>query len=337
MFFSNRHVATAVGVLVLGFASAAGAQEVVLRASGSFTAGHTSSIGMEVLRAEVLRRTNGAVRIDLFPGNQLGGAFEQVDQVRTGQVHMAWAGPSFYDRLVPELNAATLPFAAASGEQAFCIIDSPLGEFLDQKMAEKGVLVLGWGSNGQRHVTNNVRPIRSVDDLKGLKVRTPSGEVYTLTFRAVGANPTPIDIKELYQALQQRVVDAQENPYDNMLVRKFHEVQKYVSNTGHLYDWAFYVIHKATFDKLKPQHQEALREASFIATAGQRALAEKKNAEALAGLIKGGMQYDALPASELAKFREATRPVYDKMRERIGDKVMDLALKAIDECSKKYP
>lgn len=316
-----------------GYAPASYGQEVILRAAGSFTAGHTSSIAIEMFKSEVARLTKGAVRIDLFPGNQLGGAFEQVDQVRTGQVPLGWGGPSFFDRLVPELNAATLPFAASTGQQAFCLIDSELGQFLDQKMAEKGVLALGWGSNGSRHVTNNKRPIKTVEDLKGLKIRTPSGEVFSMTFRAVGSNPTPIDIKELYQALQQGVVDGQENPYDNMLVRKFHEVQKYVSNTGHFYDYAFYVIHKPTFEALKPDYQQAMRDAMFATVHYQRALAEKKNAEALAGLVKGGMKYDELSKAELAKFRDATKGVYDDMRKRIGDKAMDLALKAIKECS----
>jgi tripartite ATP-independent transporter DctP family solute receptor len=325
-------------IVALGLAGAladgldASGQEVRLRASGSFPAGHTGSIAMETFKSEVARLTKGAVVVELFPGNVLGGAFEQVDQIRTGQIQMAWAGPSFYDRLVPEFNAATLPFAAANGTQAFCMIDSELGTYLAQKSAEKGVLVLGWGSNGSRHVTNNRRPIKKVEDLKGLKIRIPSGEIFAMTFRAVGANPTPIDIKELYQALQQGVVDGQENPYDNMWVRKFHEVQKYLSNTGHFYDWVTYFMHKPTHDALKPEHQKAIRDAMFASVAFQRALAERENGDALGKLVKGGMRYDELPGEELAKFRDLTRPVYDKIRERIGDRAVDLALKAIKAC-----
>jgi tripartite ATP-independent transporter DctP family solute receptor len=318
---------------LLGAGPDASAQEVKLRASGSFPAGHTGSIAMEVFKSELARLTKGAVVVELFPGNVLGGAFEQVDQVRTGQIQMSWAGPSFYDRLVPEFNASTLPFAASTASQAFCQIDSELGSYLAERSAEKGVLVLGWGSNGFRHITNNKRPIKKVDDLKGLKIRTPSGEVFSMTFRAVGANPTPIDIKELYQALQQGVVDGQENPYDNMWVRKFHEVQKYLSNSGHFYDWVTYFMHRPTFDGLKPEYQKAVREAMFAAVAYQRALAERQNTEALGKLIKGGMKYDELSKEELAKFREAVRPVYDTIRQRIGGKAVDLALKAIKECS----
>lgn len=313
-------------------ASSASAQQVRWRASGSFTASHSTSIAMETFKSEVARLSKNTIQVDLFPGNTLGGGFEQVDQVRTGQIELAWGGLSFYDKLVPELGAVNLPFAATSAHQAICEIESDLGRYMEERMAEKGVLILGWGQIGARHVTNNKRPIKKVEDLQGLKIRTPSGEAWTLTFRAVGANPTPIDIAELYPALQQGVVDGQENPYDNMLVRKFFQVQKYLSNTGHFYDWSGYLVNKAAFEKLRPEQQKAVRDAMFTAIAVQRAISERENKTALQGLIKGGMQYDALSPAELTKFREATRSVYAELRKRLGDKVMDLAEAAIKEC-----
>ena len=321
----------AAGVMMMT-AGSASAQQVRWRASGSFPAAHSTSIAMETFKSEVLRLTKNAVQVDLFPNNTLGGGFEQVDQVRTGQIEMAWGGFSFYDKLLPELGAVNLPFSATSANQAICQIEGDLGKYIEDKMAEKGVLILGWGQIGARHVTNNKRPIKSVEDLKGLKIRTPSGDAWTLTFRAVGANPTPIDISELYPALQQGVVDGQENPYDNMLVRKFYQVQKYLSNTAHFYDWSGYVVNKAAFEKLTPDQQKAVRDAMFSAIAIQRAISERENKTAREGLIKGGMKYDPLPPTEIAKFREATRPVYVEMRRRLGDKVMDLAEAAIKDC-----
>lgn len=308
------------------------AQSVHWRASGSFPANHSTSIAMEIFKSEVARLSKNTIKVDLFPNNTLGGAFEQVDQLRTNQIQMAWGGLSFYDKLVPELGAATLPFAASSAEQAECIIDSEFGKYLENKMAEKGILLLGWGQIGARSVTNNIRPIKSVKDIEGLKIRTPPGEAWTLTFRALGANPTPIDIKELYQALQQGVVDAQENPYDNILVRQFYEVQKYVSNTKHFFDWSGYMVNKAAFDALTDEQKKAVKDAMFTAVAAQRAISKRENDSALGELIKRGMQYDELSKEELAKFREATKPVYDQMRAKLGDKVMDLAEAAIKRC-----
>ncbi len=308
------------------------AQQVKWRASGSFPAAHSTAIAMEVFKSEVARLSKNTIQVDLFPNNTLGGAFEQVDQLRTGQIQMAWGGVSFYDKLVPELSAAVLPFGATSGQQAICQIESEFGHFLEERMAEKGVLMLAWGQIGARHVTNNKRPIKSVDDMKGLKIRTPSGDAWNLTFRALGANPTPIDIKELYQALQQGIVDGQENPNDNMLVRKFNEVQKYLSNTGHFYDWSGYMVNKAAFDALTADQKKAVKDAMFTATATQRAISERENKTAREGLIKGGMQYHALSAADLAKFRDATKPVYAEMRAKLGPKVMDLAENAIKAC-----
>lgn len=318
-----------------GLSSAAYAADpkVRWRASGSYPEGHSSTTGAQIFKEEVEKRTDSNVRVDLFPNNTLGGALEQVDQLRTGQIQMAWGSVGFYDRLVPELGAAILPFMATSPEQAICQMESGLGQYLENKMAEKGVLVLGWAQVGARHMTNNRRPITSVEDMAGLKVRTLPGEAWQLTFRALDANPTPIDIKELYQALQQGVVDGQENPYDNMLVRKFYEVQKYLSNTGHFYDWAAYMVNKDAFEKLSPTQQEAVREAARIATEEQRAISIRENKTARDELVKGGMEYHELSADDLLKFREATHSVYVEMRKRLGDEALDVAEKSIEACA----
>lgn len=331
--------AAAAGALALTLVTAAAMQpasaddEVRWRASGSFPAGHSTALAMEIFKSEVARLSDGTIRVDLFPGNTLGGGFEQVDQLRTGQIQMAWGGVSYYDKLVPDLAASVLPFSATSSAQAICQIDSKFGAYLKDKASEKGIVLLGFGLTGARHVTNNKRPIKTVNDLEGLKIRTPSGEAWMLTFDAVGANPTPIDIKELYQALQQGVVDGQENPYDNMLVRKFNEVQKYLSNTGHFYDWTAYLVNKEAYDALTDKQRAAVDEAMFTAIAAQRAIYDRADADARQGLIDGGMEYYAIPPAELAKFREATRPVYQQVRAKVGDTTMDLAEAAIAACN----
>ncbi len=312
--------------------SALSAQEVTLRASGHFPAGHTASIGMEIMNSELGRLTKGEVAIDYFPGSQLGGAFEGVDQVRTGQIDIDLGGPEWFGRVVPEVDVVNLPFLASSDKHAYCIIDTGLGAHLNAMSEKAGLVVLGWMSNGARHVTNNERPILSVDDLAGLKLRTPPSEVYLETFRALGANPTPIDIKELYQALQQGVVDGQENPYGNIMVRKFDEVQKYLSNTGHFFSWAWVVMHKGSYDELSGAHRRALHEAAFRAVAAQRALAERENEAALSVLMERGMQYDEISAAELEEFRAAARSVYDAARERVGGETLGYAMSAVKAC-----
>lgn len=302
------------------------------RASGSYPEGHSTTKGAQVFKEQAAALSNGTIRVDLFPNNTLGGALEQVDQLRTNQIQMAWGSIGFYDKLVPELGAAILPFAATSPEQAICQMESGLGKYLEDKMAEKGVLVLGWAQVGARHITNNKRPITSVADMDGLKIRTLPGEAWQLTFRALGANPTPIDIKELYQAMQQGVVDGQENPYDNMVVRKFSEVQKYLSNSGHFYDWAAYMVNKDAFNKLSADQQKAVHEAAATATAEQQAMSLRENKAAREQLIQAGMQYHELSPADLAKFREATHSVYVEMRKKLGGQAMDLVEEGIKKC-----
>lgn len=327
-------LALMVGAAAMLACGAAKAEEksVRWRASGSFPAKHSTSIAMETFKKEVARLSDNTIRVDLFPNNTLGGALEQVDQLRTGQIQVAWGSLGFYDRLTPELAAAVLPFGAASSEKAICQIDGEFGAYLNKKMAEKGILIKGWGQVGARHVTNNIKPIKTIEDMKGLKIRTLPGEAWLLTFRALGANPTPIDIKELYQALQQGVVDGQENPYDNMLVRKFSEVQKYLSNTAHFYDWSAYMINREAFEALSEKQQKAVNEAMAIATREQREISARENTTARDALIKAGMQYDEISPQELERFRATTAPVYATMRKQLGDEVMDLAENAIKAC-----
>ena len=319
--------------VAIGTAGIAGAQETRLRASGHFPADHTASTGMAMINSELARLTKNLLQIDYFPNEQLGGAFEGVDQIRSGQIDLDLGGPEWFGRLVPELEVLNLPFMATSDQLAYCMIDSELGDYLVKKTLDKGLIVLGWMSNGIRHMTNNKRPIKKMDDIKGLKVRTPPSEIYLLTFRALGANSTPIDIKELYQALQQGVVDGQENPYGNTAARKFNEVQKYLSNSGHFFSWAWLVMNKRSHDKLKPEQQVALREATFRAVAAQRAMAARENKAARDTLIQRGMQYDEIPAAEFVKFREAVKPVYDQARKKAGDEAIGMVNNALKRCS----
>jgi tripartite ATP-independent transporter DctP family solute receptor len=330
---TQRFLNGLVFALAVGVAGVAGAQEIRLRASGHFPADHTASAGMAIINSELARLTKNGLQIDYFPAEQLGGAYEGVDQVRSGQIDLDLGGPEWFGRLVPELEVLNLPFMATTDQLAYCMIDSDLGDYLVKKTQDKGLVVLGWMSNGIRHMTNNKRPIKTLEDIKGLKIRTPPSEIYLSTFRALGANSTPIDIKELYQALQQGVVDGQENPYGNTAARKFNEVQKYLSNSGHFFSWGWLVMNKRAYDRLKPEFQTALRQATARAVVEQRTMAAQENSAARNTLVQRGMQYDEIPAAEFVRFREAVKPVYEQARKKAGDEAIDVVTKALKRCS----
>ena len=313
----------AVGVLFAGALAPAALAQDKIRIAGNFATEHSSSIAMEeVFKSELGRLTNHQLAVDIFPAMQLGGAKENVDAVRSGSLFMTWVGAAFLARIVPELEAVSLPFLFPSRDAAFKVIDGPIGELLDQKLGDKGFISLGWMELGSRNVTNRQRPIKSMADLKGLKIRLQPNETHLATFRALGANPVAMDVKELYSALEQGVVDGQENPYSIIQSNRYGEVQKYLSNTGHFFDFIAIVANRKQFQALKPEYQQAVRTAMSAAIARQRKLAVELDNKAVEELKKK-MQYDTITPQALEEMRVATVPVVEQVRKRAGAELVD--------------
>lgn len=312
-------------LLALGAALPAAAQQK-LQIAGNFATEHPSSVAVEqVFRKEVARLTNNQLQVDVFPAMQLGGAKENVDAVRSGTLALTWVGAAFLSRIAPELEAVSLPFVFANRETAFRVIDGPVGHAIDKKLQDKGFLSLGWMELGMRHVTNSKGPIRTMADLKGLKVRLQPNETHLATFRALGANPVAMDVKELYSALEQRVVDGQENPYTVISASRFGEVQKYLSNSGHFFDFIAVVASKKAFEQLKPEYQKAVREAMTATIAYQRKLAAEQEAQKFAEL-KAKMTYTEITPAARAEMRKATLPVIEDVKKRAGADLVNQVL-----------
>ncbi|PMR78785.1 TRAP transporter substrate-binding protein [Billgrantia endophytica] len=321
-----RYATLAAALGFLGMSGLTAAQEVTLRASGSFQPDHSSSLAMERFRDSVAERTNGEVRIDLFPSNQLGGASQQVDQVRRGSIFMSWSGPSFWTGVVPEIEALSLPFVLPDPESAFNLVDGPLGGILSEGFEERNVIALGWGDLGARHVTNSRRALNSVEDFNGLRIRMQPNEVHLSTFRALGANPAPLDIAELFSALQQGVMDGQENPYSITLTNRFQEIQGHLSDTAHFYDYVVYLVNKEAFEGLDPEYQEAIRTSMEEAIEWQRSYNQEANEAALEELIEAGMTFTPISDELRDEMREMTSGVIDDVRARIGSDLVDMVL-----------
>ncbi len=314
-----------VGIAAVALSVSALAQDKI-RFAGNFELQHPSSVAMEkIFKPELAKLTNNQLQVDLFPAMQLGGAKENVDGVRAGTLLMTWVGAAYLSRIVQELEAVSLPFVFPSREVAFKLMDGEIGKLLDQKLSDKNFLSLGWMDLGQRHVTNGRRPIKTVEDFKGLKIRLQPNETHLATFRALGANAVAMDVKELYSALEQRVMDGQENPYTIIRAGRYMEVQKYLSNTGHFFDFIAIIANRKQFQSLKPEYQKAINEAMASAIAFQRKLAVDSDREAFIEL-KGKMQYDELPPAELAKMRQLTAPVIDQVKKRAGAELVERVL-----------
>lgn len=184
---------------------------------------------------------------------------------------------------------------------------------------------MGYQENGFRHVTNNRGPIRTPADLSGLKIRTMENPMHLAFFKDLGANPTPMSWGELYTALQQGTVDAQENPYAMIDDGKFYEVQKFVSETGHVFSYEVLIANRKFIESLPKDLRELVVKSAKDAIMKQRALMAQEEKHFKAKLIESGMQVNDLSADDKIPFIEATKNVYLHFEKDLGKEIMDIA------------
>jgi tripartite ATP-independent transporter DctP family solute receptor len=260
--------------------------------------------------AELVKaKTNGRVDVQVSPSAQLGDDAAMVTQLRTGALDISANSQGAVSTAVPEYSAFGMPFLFTSLPQAWKVLDGPLGQELAQKSAAKGLVVLGYWDNGIRHMSNSKRPLLKPDDLKGLKMRTPPDAVTVDIMQALGAEAQQIKFAELYVALQQGVVDGQENPLMNIYASKLHEVQKFISLTGHKYEMTPFLMSKRSWDKLSEADRNVLKDAAKEATALQRKLSQEADEKLVSDLKAKGVQIDNV---DKPAFQKATMKVDDK-------------------------
>lgn len=300
------------------------AQAETIRVAGNFATEHSSSLAMVKFEEELERLSGGEIDVNIFPAQQLGGAAENVQAVKIGGVEMMWVGTAYLTRTVPGLEIIGLPFQFKDREQAFAIVDGPVGSALDAELADEGMTSMGYMELGFRQLTNNVRPIEKIEDIAGLKIRLQPNETHLATFRALGANPVAMDVKELYSALEQGVIDGQENPFAIINVAGYAEVQKYVSNTGHFFDFISVAANKKWFDGLDADKQAMIKEAMATAVAFQRELAAEQDAAGLGQLVDKGMTYTEVSPELAAALRDKTANVAAETKSRLDSELVTL-------------
>ena len=317
----TRHCCTLLMALGLGTPLLASAD--TLRFGGNFPNDHSSSKAMEIFEDELASRTDGDLTAQLFPAMQLGGAGENIDQVSSGAIMGTWVGIAYLSRIVAEFEALSLPFAFDNREDAFRVIDGKVGDMLNEKLAEKGFTALGYMELGFRNVTNNERPIKEMEDFSGLKIRLQPNQTHLDTFRALGANPVSMGIKEVYSGLQQGVIDGQENPYSVIATRRLDEVQKYLSDSRHFYDYIVIIANLDKFESLSDEQQQAVRDAMDVAVEWQRSKAAEEADTARQTLIDRGMEFTSLSTQTRDELRKATQGVVAELKESIGAEIVE--------------
>jgi TRAP-type transport system periplasmic protein len=260
--------------------------------------------------AEVAKaKSAGRIEVQVAPSAQLGDDAAMVTALRTGAIDMSANSQGAVANAVPEYAAYGMPFLFASAAQAFKVLDGALGKELADKSAEKGLVVLGYWDNGIRHMTNSKKPITKVEDMKGLKMRTPPDSVLVDIMQSLGAEAQQIRFAELYVALQQGVVDGQENPLMNIHASKLYEVQKHLALTSHQFQMTPFLMSKRSWDKLSEADRKAVLDAAAEATALQRKLSLESDDKLLADLKARGVLVTTVDKSA---FERATGAVDDK-------------------------
>ncbi|WP_338787121.1 DctP family TRAP transporter solute-binding subunit [Metabacillus sp. FJAT-53654] len=269
----------------------------------------------------VEEKSNNQITVEVFPNEVLGSEPQMVEGVAFNDIQMVAA--STYAQYEPKVDVFGLPFLFETNEQAWEALDGPIGQEVFSGLLDDNLRVLGHFENGFRHVTNNVRPIEKVEDLEGLKIRTPEMPILVSIFEALGSNPTPMAFGELYMALQQGTVDGQENPISNIHASKFYEVQDYLSLTGHSYSPTTVAISDEFWNTLSPEQQEIIQSSLTEASKFHRNLVMEDEEKLLAELEEGGMKVNR---PDIASFREASKDVYGEYEDTYGKDLIDRIL-----------
>lgn len=271
----------------------------------------------------VNERAGGKLNIKVFHSSALGDQVSSIESMQAGTLDVATVETPI-TTVDPVLGATALPYIFRGREHVAAALNGPAGAWIEERLAAKGLRVLGFMEGGFRQITNNVRPINAPSDLKGIKMRTPSSKLRIKIFNTYGANASPLPFKELYTALQTGVFDGQENPVIWAKVTKFYEVQKYLSITNHLYTVTYLLMSENAFRKLDTETQAIFKQAGREAAEYTVEVGKKADSEIVDFLKSEGMEVNQ---ADIDAFVQASKPIWDEWVQEYGDdarKVTDL-------------
>jgi len=266
---------------------------------------HPANIAAKQFAGRVEERTGGAVKINIFPNNVLGGPPEQAQQIKLGTIDIGLPTQGQLDKYDKAFAAVMLPFIWDGPQHAFRVLDGSAMAWLAPLAEQQGFILLRNWEYGFRNVTNTVRPIHSPDDVKGLKLRTPPELQIQASLEALGATVQAIAFPELYLALSQKLVDGQENPIAVIYFNKFYEVQKYLAITRHIYNNMIHTVSAVAWKKLDSGQQAIFREESTAAGDLMRKLIGDQESAQIAKIEAAGTQ---VTRPDLTPFRALMAP-----------------------------
>lgn len=283
-----------------------------------------------VFKQMVETETGGAVAVNLFPAGQLGGEAQLAQATKLGSIQMSMlSGP--FSTFCAEAQVFDIPYLFPSYPVAWKVLDGPFAEELAQECLKKtGMRILEYGQVGFRNFTNSARPIKTPADLKGMKIRVMESPVYMSLIRSLGGAPTPVPWTETYTALQQKVVDGEENPVSSIKFAKLYEVQKYLTLDGHTYGVSFMLMNEKFFQGLPKEFQAIVKNAAATAHVVENGIDTLDSSIGIQFLRDKGMEVYVPTAKEKAAFRDAAqKPVIEYLEKQVGRSWIDKVLNAV--------
>src|SRR5882724_1026104 len=312
---------------------AKGAAEFQLKYANNSPLTHPLTVRTMEAAERIKQETNGRVEIQVFPNNQLGSDTDMLSQLRSGALEFFTLSGLILSTLVPAASINGLGFIWESYDKVWPAMDGELGAYIRGQIAKSGLVAMEKQyDNGYRHITSSSRPIKTPDDLKGFKIRVPPSPLWTSMFKAFDASPMSINFSEVYSALQTKVAEGQENPLSIIFFAKLFEVQKYLSETNHMWDGFWFLMNRRAWQSLPEDIRTIVAKNVNAAAVKERADTEKLNATVKEELAGKGLVFNQ---PEVAPFREKLRSAgfYAEWKGKYGEQAWETLEKAVGKLS----
>lgn len=295
------------------------AQTTLKMAYALSTSSHYGA-GGDAFAKSIEASSGGKYKVQQFANSALGGEREVIEGLQIGTIDLAIVSTGATLNFVPETGVFDIPFLLRDLNHARAVLDSKIGQDMLAKFPSRGIVALAWGEQGFRHLTNNVRPVATPADAKGLKIRTTENPVHITAFRQIGILPTPMAWPEVATALQQGTIDGQENPLSVITSAKLSQMQKYLSLTGHVYGPALVLMSASTYEGLSADQKKNFDKAGKDSAHAMRTFVDNIEKSGVEQLKKEGMQVTEV---DRAAFAKAVEPAYPEYYKKFDKKLID--------------
>jgi tripartite ATP-independent transporter DctP family solute receptor len=307
------------GSVLIGTSALAQIKERTIKVAYVQDKEHPHGLGAQKFADIVNEKSGGKIKVRTFGSGQLGGDAQVISSLQGGTVEMTMVSPGLLVGLVKEFGALDLPFLFNNYREVDAVLDGPIGRKLLDKLPEKGLIGLGYWDHGFRNLTNSRRPVAKLEDIQGLKIRVLQIPAFIEMFNTLGANAVPMPFPELYTAMEMKTVDGEENPYASIETSKFYEVQKYASNTQHVYNPLVTIFSKRVWDQMSEEERKIVQDAATEAGTYERKVSREMNEKSRETLQSKGMVMTEITDEERARMRDKVKGVTEKFTKQFGE------------------